>query len=73
MNYQVLSRKYRPQTFNEIIGQPHVVDTFINSIELDRIAHSYLLSGLRGVGKTTAARVFSKTLNSNSILLKLSA
>ena len=50
MNYQVLSRKYRPQTFNEIIGQPHVVDTLINSIELDRIAHSYLLSGLRGVG-----------------------
>ena len=63
MNYQVLSRKYRPQKFDEIIGQPHIVNTLINSIENNRIAHGYLLSGLRGVGKTTAARVFSKTIN----------
>ena len=63
MEYQVLSRKYRPQNFNEIIGQPHVVDTLVNSINLNRIAHGYLFSGLRGVGKTTIARVFSKTLN----------
>jgi len=63
MNYQVLSRKYRPQNFNEVVGQTHVVDTILNSIELNRIAHGYLLTGLRGVGKTTIARVFAKTLN----------
>ena len=63
MEYQVLSRKYRPQNFDEIIGQPHLVGTLVNSIDLNRIAHGYLFSGLRGVGKTTAARVFAKTLN----------
>ena len=63
MDYKVLSRKYRPQSFSEIIGQPHVVTTLINSIKLNRIAHGYLLSGVRGVGKTTTARVLSKTLN----------
>jgi len=63
MNYKVLSRKYRPQTFSEIIGQPHVVETLTNSIKSNRIAHGYLLAGLRGVGKTTTARVLSKTLN----------
>ena len=63
MNYKVLSRKYRPQTFSEIIGQSHVVSTLINSIKSNRIAHGYLLAGLRGVGKTTTARVLSKTLN----------
>ena len=63
MEYQVLSRKYRPQKFDQIIGQTHIVNTLINSINLNRIAHGYLLSGLRGSGKTTIARVFSKTLN----------
>ena len=63
MDYKVLSRKYRPQKFNEIIGQPHVVDTLTNSISSERLAHGYLFSGLRGVGKTTTARVLSKTLN----------
>ncbi len=63
MNYKVLSRKYRPQTFSEIIGQSHIVDTLINSISTKRLAHGYLFSGLRGVGKTTTARVLAKTLN----------
>ena len=63
MEYQVLSRKYRPQKFDQIIGQSHIIDTLINSIKLNRIAHGYLLSGIRGSGKTTVARVFSKTLN----------
>ena len=66
MDYKVLSRKYRPQKFNEIIGQPHVVDTLTNSISSERLAHGYLFSGLRGVGKTTTARVLSKTLNYQS-------
>ena len=67
MEYQVLSRKYRPQNFKQIVGQQHVVNTLVNSINLNRIAHGYMLTGLRGVGKTTAARVFSKTLNCLSL------
>jgi len=63
MNYQVLSRKHRPQNFKEIKGQDHIVETLLSSITSNRIAHGYLLSGLRGVGKTTTARVFSKTIN----------
>ena len=63
MNYQVLSRKHRPQNFKEIKGQEHIVETLLSSISSNRIAHGYLLSGLRGVGKTTTARVFSKTIN----------
>ncbi|MDP3981321.1 MAG: DNA polymerase III subunit gamma/tau, partial [Chlamydiota bacterium] len=63
MSYLVLARKYRPNTFDEIIGQAHVTRTLTNAIEMDRVAHAYLFSGPRGIGKTSTARVFAKSLN----------
>ena len=63
MSYQALARKYRPQTFEDIVGQETVVRTLHNAIEQERIHHAYLFSGVRGVGKTTAARIFAKALN----------
>jgi len=63
MSYQALARKYRPQTFQDIVGQETVVRTLQNSIESGRIHHAYLFSGVRGVGKTTVARILAKALN----------
>ncbi len=63
MDYQVSARKYRPATFEEVIGQPHVVRTLVNAITTKRIAHAFLFSGTRGVGKTTVARLLAKALN----------
>ena len=63
MSYLVLARKYRPQTFDEIVGQPHITRTLKSAIASGRIAHSYLFTGTRGVGKTTVARVLAKALN----------
>jgi DNA polymerase-3 subunit gamma/tau len=63
MDYQVSARKYRPGTFDDVMGQPHVVQTLVNSITTKRIAQAYLFSGTRGVGKTTVARIFAKALN----------
>ncbi|HEX7420549.1 MAG TPA: DNA polymerase III subunit gamma/tau [Thermoanaerobaculia bacterium] len=63
MSYQALARKYRPQTFSDIIGQETVVRTLQNAIEQQRIHHAYLFSGVRGVGKTTLARILAKALN----------
>ena len=63
MEYQVSARKFRPGTFEELIGQPHVVQTLRNAILRQQVAHAYLFSGMRGVGKTTAARILAKALN----------
>jgi DNA polymerase-3 subunit gamma/tau len=63
MSYQALARKYRPQSFRDVIGQETVVRTLQNAIEQQRIHHGYLFSGVRGVGKTTAARILAKALN----------
>ncbi|MFQ5877950.1 MAG: DNA polymerase III subunit gamma/tau, partial [Acidobacteriota bacterium] len=63
MSYQVLARKYRPQTFEEVVGQKPIVTTLRNAVAQSRIHHAYLFSGLRGVGKTTVARLMAKALN----------
>jgi DNA polymerase-3 subunit gamma/tau len=63
MSYQALARKYRPQTFEDVVGQETAVRTLHNAIEQNRIHHAYLFSGVRGVGKTTTARILAKALN----------
>src|SRR6202158_5453875 len=62
-SYRVLARKYRPQTFAEIIGQEAMVRTLANAIASGRIAHAFILTGVRGVGKTTTARIIARALN----------
>jgi DNA polymerase-3 subunit gamma/tau len=66
MSYQVLARKYRPQRFSDVIGQDHVTRTLKNAIEQQRIAHGYIFSGHRGIGKTTIARILAMALNCQS-------
>ncbi|MBU2340399.1 MAG: AAA family ATPase, partial [Alphaproteobacteria bacterium] len=61
--YRVLARKYRPQTFSELIGQEPMVRTLANAIARDRLAHAFLMTGVRGVGKTSTARLIAKALN----------
>ena len=63
MSYQVLARKYRPQRFSEVIGQEHVTRTLKNAIDQQRMAHGYIFSGHRGIGKTTIARILAMALN----------
>jgi len=63
MSYEVLARKWRPQLFEEVIGQKHTIQTLKNALLSDRLAHAYLFSGARGVGKTSVARILAKALN----------
>ena len=63
MAYQVLARKYRPQFFRDVIGQEHVTRTLLNALEQGRVAHGYIFSGHRGIGKTTIARILAMALN----------
>ncbi|SHJ32773.1 DNA polymerase-3 subunit gamma/tau [Desulfatibacillum alkenivorans DSM 16219] len=63
MSYLVLARKYRPQTFDEVVAQPHITETLKNAINQERVAHALCLSGPRGTGKTTVARILAKAMN----------
>jgi len=63
MSYLVLARKFRPQTFKQVVGQQHVARTLMNAVATGRTSHAYLLTGTRGVGKTSVARIFAKALN----------
>jgi DNA polymerase-3 subunit gamma/tau len=63
MPYEVLARKWRPQLFEDVIGQEHITQTLVNAILTDRLAHAYLFSGARGVGKTSVARILAKAVN----------
>ncbi|HAQ49268.1 MAG TPA: DNA polymerase III subunit gamma/tau [Glaciecola sp.] len=66
MSYQVLARKWRPSKFSELVGQEHVVTAISNALDNNRLHHAYLFTGTRGVGKTTIARIFAKSLNCES-------
>ena len=63
MSYQVLARKWRPQHFGQLVGQEHVKNALGNALNNNRLHHAYLFTGTRGVGKTTIARIFAKSLN----------
>jgi DNA polymerase-3 subunit gamma/tau len=66
--YQVLARKYRPQRFSDVIGQDHVTRTLLNALAQNRIAHGYIFSGHRGIGKTTIARILASALNCRNVV-----
>ena len=68
MTYQVLARKWRPRDFSEVVGQEHVVQALINSLDQNKLHHAYILGGTRGVGKTTIARILAKSLNCETSL-----
>ncbi|NCF64127.1 MAG: DNA polymerase III subunit gamma/tau, partial [Gammaproteobacteria bacterium] len=63
MSYQVLARKWRPKSFDQLVGQEHVSQALINGLDQDRVHHAFLFTGTRGVGKTTIARILAKCLN----------
>ncbi len=68
MSYLVLARRYRPQTFKEVIGQPHVVRTLTNALKHQKLSHALLFSGIKGTGKTTVARIIAKSLNCQNLM-----
>ena len=63
VSYTVFARKYRPQTFDDVVGQDHITQTLKNAIEQKRLAHAYIFVGPRGTGKTSTARILAKALN----------
>jgi DNA polymerase-3 subunit gamma/tau len=63
LSYQALYRSWRPQTFSDLVGQPHVTQTLRHAIERGQVAHAYLFCGPRGTGKTSAAKVLAKAVN----------
>ncbi|MEI6243149.1 MAG: DNA polymerase III subunit gamma/tau, partial [Chlamydiota bacterium] len=65
--YQVLARRYRPQTFRDVVGQEAIITTLKNAIRLQKVSHAYLFSGSRGIGKTTLVRIFAKALNCKNL------
>ena len=67
-NTKVLALKYRPQTFDDLIGQKVVAETIINSIKANKVPNAYLFTGIRGIGKTTIARIVAKTLNCADVI-----
>ena len=62
-HYEVLARKYRPHNFKELVGQTHTIRTLVNALDNDNLHHGFLFTGTRGVGKTTIARIFAKSVN----------
>ena len=62
-HYEVLARKYRPHNFKELVGQTHTIRTLVNALDSDNLHHGFLFTGTRGVGKTTIARIFAKSVN----------
>lgn len=65
--YLALYRKYRPQTFSEVVGQDHIVKTLVNQIKFDKISHAYLFTGSRGTGKTSIAKIFARAINCKNL------